>query len=853
MKEYCASGYGKSTVRFNGSTAGERWLATIRPRRCGLLWAVAVAILVVVGTPRETQAENVFWVNPGVGDWHDAANWDPRVPLGVSDKACIENGGTAQLNSTIVYADSPGTVYVGTVGTGTLEHFAGEWLRGAGLQIGKDAGSSGVYRIGGTARAYFGSITIASTIGNGLLEQTGGDLDCWQSYVYAGGRQVQSAGTSNVRDRLYFRGEYDLSGTGVLTCKQVELHGMFSQSGGHHATDAMTCESGTYLMQGGTYQAKRTVIGDIYNHGYSPRCQLSGGTMDVGNLAIRTRGYFAVSGGTLVVSDSIDPDSPMTFAAGSWSIDVRGGIGDFSNAAFDDVGQASLISSPGTLTLLPAGVDPGQFASCSPGGIVHVGGSTLTVPAGQTISGQGGISDRVTVYGRLIPASAYQSDPYIQASGGVEVHAGGEFNLGSGTLTVNEPTSGMDGGSLKARRFYVGNGAAGRFVQTGGSFDDGDSLSGGPEIFVGYDSGGDGYYELTDGTIRAEMLRVGTTPGVGHFRQSGGSVALGFTTGSTLSIGEGGVYEMQGGSLSSRYLYCGGLVTQTGGTIISNEAPMASRNETGAYELDGGTHQVATLWLGKYRNSRATYRVGGNGKLIAGKVWVGSEYGDGTGGQGRLEAAGGVISCQELIVGHGPQGVNELCISDPNASITVSKRLEVGASARFCAVAGVTIRMTGGTVANGSTNASALDGLSQLRIVMDGGVSSPTKYEVGGADLGAIADGFPRNFAMDALCLGGSQPGRVELIDAFDNQLDGLLGNEALYVRHLAIGAGSWLDLNGLNLYYGSAAIDPTAIIVLDGGSIRAVPEPGSLTLLVLGVIGVLLWRHVGRRGRFAR
>jgi hypothetical protein len=840
--------FGKQPIVFgaNRGNGHDRWAGIwLRP----WTFVLVIAAAIVLGLPCVSLAADVSWINSGTADWLDAQNWDPHLPVGVSDTAYIDNGGTAQLNSTIANADSPGTVRIGTVGTGTVEHFAGEWLRGASLQIGLEAGSSGMYKIGGTANASFGTVNIASTVSSGVLEQTGGQLDCYQYYVYSGGRQIQSAGTSNVRDRLYSRGEYELSGTGILTCNQVELHGLFTHMGGSHEVIKMGVESGTYLMQGGTYQAEHTGIGVAHNNRDSPRCRISGGTMNMGNLAVRTTGMLTVSGGTLAISDSIDPGSPMAFTAGNWSIDVRGGIGDFTNATFADIQQASLISQPGTLTLLPAGVNPAQFASYSPGGLVHVGGSPLTVPAGQSISGQGAISDRLIVHGSLIRASHYNySDPYIRATGGVEVHAGGEFNLGGGRLTVNDPTSGMTGGSLKAGEFYVGNGAAGRFVQTGGAFDDGDTPSSRPEIYVGYGSGGDGYYELAGGTIRAYELNVGGGPGVGHFRQSDGLVRLK----RNCCIGSGSRYEMQGGSLFSRELYCSGLVTQTGGTMTTDEVPMASRNESGVYDLQGGTHQVGTLWLGKYRDSHASYRVSSSGELVVKKIWVGAEYGSTSGadGQGSLEVVGGSVSCRELVVGRRLQGINELCISDQTASITISELLKFGPSAYLSTVPGATIHMTGETVANDSTNASAMDGLSQLQIVAEGGASNHTQYEVAGEDLGAIADGLLMNFSLGKLSIGGNQPGCVQLIDEFDNQQDGQFGNEALYLHELEVGPGSCLDLNGLNVYYQTFNIDASATIILNGGRLLAVPEPTTFVMLCLAAISLLAGtRRIGKRG----
>jgi hypothetical protein len=147
--------------------------------------------------------------------------------------------------------------------------------------------------------------------------------------------------------------------------------------------------------------------------------------------------------------------------------------------------------------------------------------------------------------------------------------------------------------------------------------------------------------------------------------------------------------------------------------------------------------------------------------------------------------------------------------------------------------------------------------LANLTLDFEGGAGRTDTFEVSGACGG----GFTDNFALAALVLGGSDVGRVRLVDLFDNGGRGLSGQEALFVGSLAIGVGSQLDLNGLHLYVEGdvaamldawiadgrlidstgAAIAPT-FNAADGWT--ETPEPGTLMLLALGGLAVLRSRR---------
>ena len=194
-----------------------------------------------------------------------------------------------------------------------------------------------------------------------------------------------------------------------------------------------------------------------------------------------------------------------------------------------------------------------------------------------------------------------------------------------------------------------------------------------------------------------------------------------------------------------------------------------------------------------------------------------------------------------LYVGYGDSGT--LNITDAAASVTVSGRLYFGAAGFLTAVPGSTIHMTGSAFENESINPDNLVGLGNLTLIFEGGTGDVDPFEVAGEDMGAVMAGFDSNFALGTLQLGGDAGiGQIQLVDTFDNRPD-WEGSEALYVKNLIIGAGSTLDLNGLNLYYLNFT-DLGGSIDFNGGDMQQVPEPATLLLLALGGVALLRRKH---------
>jgi len=271
----------------------------------------------------------------------------------------------------------------------------------------------------------------------------------------------------------------------------------------------------------------------------------------------------------------------------------------------------------------------------------------------------------------------------------------------------------------------------------------------------------------------------------------------------TMSSGVGG---MAGGTLlaSSERIGWGADATfiQTGGTntlVPGGRGLSVGYHAQGLYQLADGVLDTRHEIIGYYGEGTLVQT---GGVHIVDSLRIGGRYsGDSTSpASGTIEISGGVLSAGRVTISCGAPGA--LRITDPSSQITVSQALHFGSDASLDTVPDSTIHMTGAALENESTDPAALEGLGNLTLVFEGGLEDVDPFEVAGQDMGPVAEGFELNFALDTLQLGGERAGRVELIDAFDNQPD-WEGAEALYVRNLLfVGPGSCLQTNDLNVYY---------------------------------------------------
>lgn len=263
----------------------------------------------------------------------------------------------------------------------------------------------------------------------------------------------------------------------------------------------------------------------------------------------------------------------------------------------------------------------------------------------------------------------------------------------------------------------------------------------------------------------------------------------------------------------SAWIDNGGVCRITTGANASNIV-YVGWHSNGTLNQSGGMLNVATLKIGDLAGSNGVYDISG-GTLTAGELQLGMS------GSGRLS------------------------ISNSSANVKVTGSLLIGAGGTFAAVQGATVRLSGTRFDNRSQTPSALAGLAMANFIVQGGASNTLALEVAGQDMGDTDAGLVNNFALGTLTIGGTLPGSVKLVDLFDNQ-PGYQGTEALYVSSLVINSGSFLDLNGLHLYYHDY-VDYGGTISLNGGSLAPLPEPGTLMLAAVGLVALIRRRNAVR------
>ncbi len=642
---------------------------------------------------------------------------------------------------------------------------------------------------------------------DGTYEMSNGLLDAGGIYVgrEGTGTFTQTGGTNTIGG-LYLvcksggEGTYELSGTGSLSAENEHIGlygtGTFTQTGGTNTVTASLClglrsgSEGTYELSGtGSLSADREFIGYRSTGTFTQ----TGGTNTAATSLLL--GEESTGDGTYELSNGVLSAGALT--VGSKGVGFFHQTGGTAITDYVKVGPSGRYEfTGGNLAVqkrldLEGGefdfADSGQTLQVAPNSMMNFGAGRIQRATNASI-----LAAPNTLV--IFPAGF---DPYDPTHLGSYVSSGVTHIAGSGPLVV------------PAGRGFTGWGELNEHVQCYGTITSGSEereewfdVTGGMEIFPGgaVDVSGRLFVEDTDSGMSGGLLTIHNTmyvgyKGVGHFVQTGGRI-----------YGPG----------HPDYW--------TRGTVRLG----ACTGSEGAYELHDGELELENLYVGY--EGKGTFTQTGGACTIAGYFKMGT-FGSGT---GLYELTGGHLALRTVELGY--RGPATFAIEGDSAVVTVSEGFRLGRYSTFSAVPGAQIHMTGAAFENESTDPDALAGLGNLELIFEGGTGDTDPVEIGGEDRGAVYSGFVKNFTFGGLTLGGTDVGQVQLGDTFDNgNRGGPAGAaEAQYVKRLRVGAGSTLDLGGLNLYYLTGSLDPGATIFTGGGSLTWVPAVESVNATYL-------------------
>lgn len=677
---------------------------------------------------------------------------------------------------------------------------SGDWFDPANWNNGKPLSNvDGYINNGGTARISSWGATayhlyLGSDVGeSGTIELlNGGGLNLCCAWIYVGkkgtGTIIQTGGT--MASRLYLGydsggyGEYHLSGTG---------NSMFDLTVGNNGTGLLVQDGGTVTMSNSLMLGFGTGSSGTYelNNG-----QLSPPGEIIGYLG---NGIFTQNGGTNTVTGSLFLAGWNSAGSGIYNL-VNGDL--TAPNEYVGYGLSGLFTQTG-------GTNNADYLYIYPRGCYAFSSGALNIGSGWRVEGEFDFCNRALTW-NLTDAIVYLAQAKVQHAQNVNL------SMDSNSLLILAP------GVIPENIF-------------GGFTTSGITHTAGSTLYVDPGQGFCGRGQIDDfvdcrGTITA------VTGGFLHLNGglivSGGGKAV--LNSGTLIVNNT-VSGLDYGQITATneyvgYLGTGEFVQTDGNNIISGTLGIGYKSGTGGsssvgtYTLEDGRLSTGSCHVGYY--GTGNFIQTGGTHTVTGSILIGGA----AGGSGTYSISGGSLVAPRIYVG---SDIAAFRIDNAAASVTISEKLEFRSNSTFSAVPGSAIFMTGADLLNSRTDANSLAGIANVELIFEGGGASVDTFEAAGKDFGPTLTGYNKNFALGTLTLGDSSIGRIQLVNASDNQ-PAWTGSEVLYVNDLNIGPGSYLDLNGFNLYYRNASIDPTATIVLNGGQLlQAVSVPVTLTVAV--------------------
>ena len=738
---------------------------------------------------------------------------------GAGGSALVLDGGTLRAHR----------LFVGNAADATMTQVRGAVLNATEMTVGQGpfVGESGsLFRLlGGEAR--IGTLNVGFAVAGAAdrveIEPADPELG---ARLNAGALYLGGLGDGVLVNEL--GGEHRVTGTLVLG-HQRGSSGLYILNGGSLDADTVYVAMwgrGDFSHQAGAHNARVLNIGGGSAGGAYDLA--AGGTLTVtGKLSVgyATEGIFRQAGGTvesgeLRLGDATDSNGRYTQTLGiartlgdaiiASEANSRGlyelGGGEAKGVRHRIEGDLHIgvgAGSVGEYVVRGAGAWRGAL---SVGGGIFVGGEgagTLRLDGGQIEGAEGGIhlaaGGALRGYGE-VPASVFNTG-IIEPDGLTPLIFRGPV-AGGGRIAI-----GQFEGHPRAAQFWAGAALDGPVTNDGAL-----------QAF------GDTPFEIRGGVSGAGAVQVSGRARLlapvqaGSIRLSGTADIAADVTAPIVTVG--GESRHTAGTISAD------TFTMEWGTHEMSGAARLNSLETrvsGEFEQSAGAHTVGTLRIGPRGDlgwsPPGSYAISG-GRLEVGRLHIGAP---GEEGEPPLDPVAGTFA-----------------VDHRSAQVVVTERLVIAELGAFQALPGAVVRMTGSAFENESRTPYNLAGLRFVTMIFEGGADVVDPFEAASQDRGAVMAGFGDNFALGTLRIGGDDIGQVRLTDNVVNQP----GAAALYVNNLHMTAGSRFDLNGLNLYYLNAWLDPAAVV--ENGSLLRIETAGGATVLAPEGYDVTIERHSG-------
>ena len=828
---------------------------------------ILTALVASFGLSAANAQDNV-WTGTTSTDWNEPSNWSqggvPDTAFG--DKAVVS---TTTPNIATITADISSTPNdINVTGGGRIDHQAGiaGTANGSWMFVGMDSTPS-FYNLADTSTTGLGITGYGQ--GSGTVNATGNlNLAAW------GGNRN---GTMNINT------------TGALNVTGTLRIG---NDGG--SVGVMNLESGSVILSHTGWGADETHIG---HGGGIATLNIAGGSFSASrNFRLgndRGTGTVNITGGSLTVAGT--DDVFIGRDKGTAIVNQSGGVVEFNHNTFIANGNNQSDPTSGTYNL-SAGVlnVKREFVigreGVSATGTLNMTGGTITKTGDEKmiVGHNNGVGIVVHSGGTI---NVNQNELYI---GNENSGARGTYTLsGSGALNVaNEVVVGresgtgilnVDGGTMTTTgngNMYVGRrNGTGTLNQTDGTIvvnrefgvgtrDDNKigtgtyNLSGGSiavanNFFVGKELGSSGTMDMTGGTMStSDKLQIGHNQATGVLTQSGGTVNV-----------QNEVYIGNENSGSSVGTY---TLSGTGAVNVGNEIIVGRDNGTGTFNLNGGTVNATKISGG---NGSAT--VNFNGGVIKAKrdesnLIENLDVANVQSGGAKISSNGFNVATSQALTGTGgleKLGAGSLTLSANNTyagTTTVSEGLlKVNGS-----VGSVTVSSGGSLGGSGTVGSLSLSSGSFLTPGNSPGTLTASSATISGGStynwqITSLTGSAGTNW--DLLNVTGemnlsdiSSSNKWNLVITADGDFTGWTGGYYDYVFAQAASTSGFsaaagtdvtdlfnITSSGITSFPETNVVDSFRVVVGSAGgltnfTLKAVPEPSSVALTLLGLVSTL-------------